>query len=108
MDVFAHFFYQVMTTAESHTSPAVEEDDFASMKNICDDTEIIERLDFMEERELEALDFVDLYEHQQLIDEDILEEEHYRACQEAGIEDVDAYQEGMALSDDEGWFYDDD
>ena len=86
VDVFAHFFYQALTTAVPHSQPSVKEDKIP----------IPEEHDanggFTDEDEYEIPDDVERYEQDLAI-----EEEHHRACQEAGLEDVDSYQEGMDL-----------
>lgn len=93
VDVFAHFLYQAMTTTEPYPPPTEKDEDEDS-----DDIDF-EGIAFSDEESCERFDYME---------EDAAEEEHYLACQEAGFEDVAAYQDGMVLSDDEGWFYGDD
>jgi len=98
VDIFAHFLYQATVTAEPHPLP---NNDIP-----CPDEEIDYDLAGMN-HDYDDSDFENIYDHAQEMEEDVIEEDHLRACQEAGNEDAEAYREGIALSDDEGWFYDD-
>ncbi len=92
VDVFAHFLYQALITAEPYPPPTEENEDEDSAD--VDFSEVA----FPDEEECEILDYME---------EAAAEEEHYLACQETGREDKNSYEDGMALSDDEGWFYGD-
>lgn len=103
VDVFAHFLYQALTSAEPYPQPsteaeAIHDEEYFSCGRSLEDEEICEALDYAEPHEYQqGPDPVEFEE----------EQEHLLACWEAGMEDVDSYQEGIALSDDEGWFYGD-
>jgi len=99
VDLFAHFLYQALTTAVPYQPPTEENDNSAAD---------IDEIDFSDEERLESLDDSEDPRRYCEQEEDAIEEEHHLACQEAGGEDAESYREGLARSDDEGWFYGED
>ena len=114
VDVFAHFLYQALTTAVPHSQPQINDNeiplpdkeppDTGSHEKVFSDEEIYEIHDYMEE----DINAIKSSEYWLSLEEDAIEEEHQLACREAGFEDVTSYQEGMANSEEDGWFYGDD
>ena len=100
VDTFAHFLYQSMVTAEPHPDP---DDNAIPLPEEEMDLDLADMNQNYNEPEHE-----NIYDHAQEMEEDALEEDHLRASREAGNEDAESYHEGMARSDDEGWFYGDD
>lgn len=121
VDVFAHFLYQALKTsvpypkaqAKPDEVPLPEEEGEYLNESNSDGINFDEDV-FRPDEKYEISDYGEedddhsySLECQMAMEEISLEEEQDHASQEAGLEDIDAYQEGMALSDDEGWFYDD-
>lgn len=126
VDIFAQFLYQALKTAVPHSSPSNEEEEipFEEDGSIAgnipftaedgDDSDLDEII-FSNEAECipsgcgeDRYDHQNSYEYQAAVDEAAIEEEHRQACREAIIEDTEEYNFGVALSNEGGWFYDDD
>jgi len=100
VDIFAHFLYQAIVTAEPHPDP---DDNAIPLPEEEMGLDLADMNQNYNEPEHE-----NIYDHAQTMEEDAIEEDHLRASQEAGNEDAESYHEGMARSEDEGWFYGDD
>jgi len=121
VDVFAHFFYQALKTSTPYPKtrvrpdevPLPDEHDERLCENDSDGISFDEDV-FRPDEKCEISDYRDeddddrnSLEHQMTMEEIALEEEQDRTSREAGFEEIDVYRDGMALSDEEGWFYDD-